>query len=214
MSIVIHDHELASRLIEDRREKGQDGLDEVWNGTYVMSPLANNEHQRIVARLAAVFDTVIDAGGLGTTLVGANISDRRNDWKQNYRVPDLLVFLNNTSAEDCGTHWLGGPDLAVEITSPGEQVADKFDFYASVSTRELIVIDREPWQVTQYQLDASHRLRPVGLNSFVQQTVIKSGIVPVCFEVLEVPGCLRLTRPDGSLLREIPFAAQGHGEKI
>ena len=41
--------ELAS-LIRDRRESGGDRYDEVWDGVYVMSPLADNEHQQLGIR--------------------------------------------------------------------------------------------------------------------------------------------------------------------
>ena len=48
--------------------------------------------------------------------------------------------------------WLGGPDLAIEIMSPGEQIAEKIDLYSRFATRELEVIDRDPWALTLYRL--------------------------------------------------------------
>ena len=35
-----------AHLIRERRECGGDRYDEVWDGVYVMSPLADNEHQQ------------------------------------------------------------------------------------------------------------------------------------------------------------------------
>jgi len=45
-AIVLDEREIAS-LIERRRETGADRYDEVWDGVYVMAPLATNEHQRL-----------------------------------------------------------------------------------------------------------------------------------------------------------------------
>jgi Uma2 family endonuclease len=153
MSILIHDQAFADDLLARRRASGTDVYDEVWEGVYVMSPMANNEHQSLATEFAAAITTVIDWRGLGRTLAGGNVSDRRDDWTQNYRIPDVLVFLNETEAEDCGTHWFGGPNFAIEIVSPGDRTLDKLGFYAAVGTRELLVIDRDPWKMTLYQID-------------------------------------------------------------
>jgi Uma2 family endonuclease len=60
-------------------------------------------------------------------------------------LPDVVVALAGGQAKDCGTHWCSGPDFVVEIRSPSEDPRDKLDFYAAVGTREVLVIDRDPW---------------------------------------------------------------------
>lgn len=42
------------------------------------------------------------------------------------------MYLAGSKAKDSGTHWVGGPDILVEITSPGEDPRQKLDFYAKV----------------------------------------------------------------------------------
>ena len=37
----------------------------------------------------------------------------------------------------------GGPTVAIEIRSPGDETYEKFDFYAAVDTAEVWVIDRD-----------------------------------------------------------------------
>ncbi|MEZ6102003.1 MAG: Uma2 family endonuclease [Pirellulaceae bacterium] len=103
-----------------RKATGADRFDEVWNGVYVMDPMPNNEHQTLATELGIIFGALIDWNGLGWTFVGANVSDRERDWTENYRIPDVLVFLAETKAKDCGTHWCGGPDFAVEIIGTGD----------------------------------------------------------------------------------------------
>ena len=54
MATVVMDRECAERLREERRAAGSDRWDEVWEGTYMMAPLPNNEHQADCIRLAAI----------------------------------------------------------------------------------------------------------------------------------------------------------------
>jgi Uma2 family endonuclease len=154
MVALIYDPDLERRLRDERARTGADRFDEVWDGIYVMAPLADNEHQRIVARLTAIFEETVGWRKLGSVFPGTNVSDRTDDWKSNYRCPDVAVFLNNTKAHDHGAFWLGGPDLAVEIVSAGDRSLEKLEFYASVGTRELLVVHREPWRLEIYRLDA------------------------------------------------------------
>ena len=141
----ILDRELEQQLIAQRQASGADRYDEVWNGEYVLSPLANDEHQELVAFLSAVLFDVIQRTGLGLVRPGVNLSDRIDDWQQNYRCPDVVVFLKGGAAVCHGTFWTGGPDFAVEILSPGETTAEKIDFYARLGTRELLIVHRDPW---------------------------------------------------------------------
>ena len=99
---------------------------------------------RSSSRLAAMFHAVVDRRGLGEAFPGVNVSDREDDWTQNYREPDVAVFLEGTTARDMDTHWLGGPDFAIEILSPGDRAREKLDFYAKVNVRELLIVDRAP----------------------------------------------------------------------
>jgi Uma2 family endonuclease len=67
-------------------------------------------------------------------------------------VPDVAVFLQDTAAVNHGAFWFGGPDFVVEIVSPDDQTREKLDFYAKVGVRELLLVDRSPWQLELYRL--------------------------------------------------------------
>ncbi len=105
-------------MIRRRRALGIDRKDEVWEGVYVVSPLANDEHQELVDSTFYALQTSVKYAGLGIVRSGANITDRLDKWTKNFRVPDVAVFLNGTAAIKKKTHWVGGPDFAVEIISP------------------------------------------------------------------------------------------------
>ena len=79
MVAMITDPLLVEQLIAKRREIGADRYDEVWEEVYVMSPLANNEHQDLVGQLTTVLEISIGWDGLGKVFPGTNITDRRDD---------------------------------------------------------------------------------------------------------------------------------------
>ena len=178
MTMLINSPELEDQIIADRRERGIDKFDEVWDGVYVMAPIANNEHQNIVGKLSRFLGNLIEDSGLGIVQPGANVSDQEVDWTKNCRVPDILVFLNGNTAEDRDTHWFGGPDFAVEIVSPKDRSREKLDFYASVGVRELLLIDRNPWQLELFRL-TNGRLESASIATETNLHVIESHIVPI-----------------------------------
>ena len=157
MPTLIADTEVEAELIEARREYGHDLRDEVWEGTYVVMPLGNEEHQRLAGRFSQILLNVLDYVGGDVVYPGVNLTDRvpPEDWRENFRCPDVAVFLAGTSAENRGSHWYGGPDLAVEIVSPNDRTYEKLGFYAGIRTKELLVIDRDPWALRLYRLDGS-----------------------------------------------------------
>jgi hypothetical protein len=48
MSLLVLDKLVERRLRAQRKAWGVDHHDEVWEGVYVMSPIADNEHQTLV----------------------------------------------------------------------------------------------------------------------------------------------------------------------
>jgi len=182
MAATILDQELEERLIEERRAAGADRFDEVWDGVYIMSPMPNVQHQMLVGKLNIAFGNAVDLAGLGETFPGVSVSDRKDDWTKNYRCPDVAVYLNGNTAENCDAFWYGGPDFAVEIVSPGDRTREKLDFYANVGTRELLIVDREPWALELYRLTEG-RLRLVGKSTLESSEVLASDVVPLTFRL-------------------------------
>ncbi len=182
MAVMIYDPQLEAQVVREREASPADRWTEVWDGVTVMPAVPNNEHQRIVMGLATAALAAVDRGGGDQVLPGANVSDRDPGWKQNYRVPDLLVVLAGGRAKDHDTHWVGGPDFAVEISSPGQDPRDKCDFYGQVGTRELLVVDRDPWALELYRLQ-NGALVPVGRSEPDAPAVLSSAVLPLTFEL-------------------------------
>ena len=184
MTMLVADPFVERDLIAERKAKGLDRYDEVWEGMYVIMPSPDNEHQDLVGGLSAVGALAIRWAGLGDALPGCNVSDR-DDWLENYREPDFAIFLKGTQARNRGTYWLGGPDFGVEIRSPNDRTYEKFDFYAQVGTGELLVICRSPWKLELYRR-ADGEMRLVGQSTLDQPDVLQSEVIPLSFRL--IPG--------------------------
>jgi Uma2 family endonuclease len=184
MAALILDKSLERRLIARRRRLGIDHWDEVWDGVYVMAPPADIEHFGVSGDLMTVLSVVVKWAGLGEVFSGVAVSDRKEDWKKNFRVPDVSVFINGNPAEDCETHWFGGPDLAVEIVSPNDRSRKKIPFYEKIGTRELLIVDRKPWQLSLYRLRHS-KLDEVGKSTLAEPMTLASEVVPLSFQLIE-----------------------------
>jgi len=183
MNLLILDPTDRAKLIKLRKKSGLDHHDEVWDGVYVMSPLANDEHQEVGTNLAGCFVVAIAMMGLGQVRAGSNVSDRVAQWKKNYRCPDVAVYLNGTKARLHGAYWVGGPDFAVEVVSRYDRSRKKLDFYAKVGTRELLLVDRYPWALELYRLSEAGTLDLVGRSAVEQPDILTSVILPLTFRL-------------------------------
>ena len=182
MATLIADPGVEQRLIAERRARGADRKDEVWDGVYIVMPDPNVEHQRLVMRLGVVFSEVVNPPAGGDVFPGLNLSDRAEDWKENYRCPDVAVFLSGNTAQVFEAHICGPADFLVEIVSPNDKTREKFDFYGGLGVRELLVIDRQPWSLELYRL-RGNELVPAGRSSVSQSDVVASVVLPLSFQL-------------------------------
>jgi Uma2 family endonuclease len=146
-------------------------------------PEPNNEHQDIAMFFGTVFNMLFGLGKPNRVEGSPNISDRVGDWTENFRNPDMAFFSADCPAEDHGSFWLGGPDFLLEIVSPDDMSRDKLTFYAAVGTREVLVLDRDPWRLELYQLRRG-RLRPAGTARPGDGQALASHVVPLTFTLV------------------------------
>ncbi len=184
MPSLIVPQQTLKRWIRRRRESGLDRYDEVWDGVYVMSPLANFEHQGLATRLAAAFINALPVNAKRRISAGANVSDRAEGWTKNYRVPDVVIYLPDNPAIFHEAYAQGGPDFAVEVISKGDRSREKFDFYAKVGVRELLVVDRFPWRLELYRSTGSEWI-DAGSLALGDSGRIVSEVLPLSFRLVE-----------------------------
>jgi Uma2 family endonuclease len=190
--VRILDPAQARDFIHRRQQSDIDKYDEVWDGVYVVPPLANNPHQSLVGFLTAILHEIVVMPGRGLVLPGANVSDRRTGWEHNYRDPDLVVVLNDGRAVDCTTHWMGGPDFLVEIRSPGDETDEKIPFYSRIQVRELLIIHRDTRELQLLRHDGQE-LRSVEptLSRGKNWHWLVSEVVPLAFRLVSQRGVPR-----------------------
>lgn len=156
---------------------------EFWEGVEVVAPIPNNEHQELVLNLSVPLYDTVQVAGSGSVFPGVNVSDRAEKWEHNYRGPDVVVYLATNPAINLGTHWQGGPDFLVEIISPGEEPHAKFDFYANVKTREVLIVNRNPWSLELHRLRGK-KMALVGRSELPKSAVLKSQVLPLTFKLI------------------------------
>ena len=190
MSLLVLDKFVERRLRAQRKAWGVDQHDEVWEGVYVMSPIADDEHQALVTGLTTAFQVVIGETGLGKVRPGINVSDRVERWTKNYRTPDVVVILNSSAAQNHGKFWTGPLDFVVEIVSRGDRSRHKLPFYSKIGVRELLLVDRKPWRLTLYRHDGN-KLQLVSSCQGTEGTPLEIEVLP--FHLRLVAGAERPT---------------------
>lgn len=184
MSLLVLDPELARELRADRKARGIDQHDEVWEGVYVMSPIADNEHQEIVAGLTAAFYQVIRDSKAGSVFPGINVSDRVEQWKKNFRSPDVAVVLQGSKARSHSTFWTGPIDFVVEVLSRGDRSRRKLPFYSKIGVREALFVERNPWRLKLFRHNGS-KLQLIGQCDAVNAPSLASEVLPFSFGLVE-----------------------------
>lgn len=208
MEVLIRDETISDALIAECPKNGLDRFDEVWDGTYIVSPLADNQNQRLVMAISGALMMAWDMKGLGQTHPGANVSDRDSDWTQNYRVPDVLCFKKDCTAVDQEPHWLGGPEFIIEIASKGDQALEKLVFYARVGTREVLVVERDPWRLTLFRNHEDREMVAVATSDLKCTSWIESEVVPVKFRLDLETKLLHIAEQDGESIRSVYTGSQ------
>lgn len=182
MNIIVQDRDLLEDVRDQRAADGLDLHDEVWEGVYLIMPYPDDEHQDLATSFSAVAIEAVGRPLQAKVRAGVNVSDRVVDWRRNFRIPDVAVFLLETAAVCHGAFWFGGPDFGLEIISPDDRTRDKLNFYEKIGTRELLLIDRDPWALEL------HRLRDggfveVGRSTLDDPTILNSEVLPLSFQL-------------------------------
>ena len=197
--VLVKDIDRADELIQERKRRGADRYDEVWDGVYVMPSMPSLEHQELVHDLETIFDEVVKRQGMGKIYPGVNVSDRGSDWKTNFRVPDVVIVLANSRAISHKTHIQGGPDFLVEIESPGDDSEEKVPFYGKIGVRELLIIHRDKRTARLLRLEGEELVlvKPSELDG---KDWLLSAVLPLAFRRTVVKGVARtqVRRTDGN----------------
>ena len=120
-------------LLEERRRKGLDRWDEVWDGVIHMVPPPSRWHQSLEKAFILVLEPLVRLQNLEFIQESGLY---RSD--QNYRVPDLMVFRpEHWSDRGVESH----AEVVIELLSPHDESREKLPFYESLGVNEVFLID-------------------------------------------------------------------------
>ncbi len=134
--------DVPTSLLDERRMTGADRSDEMWDGVLHMNPPPTLGHQDFEYELEYWLRTHWKAASGGKVFHNTGVA-RPGRWPKDYRSPDLVLISPDRWEKLRQTHVEGGPHVVIEIRSPGDETYEKFDFYASIDTAEIRVIQRD-----------------------------------------------------------------------
>jgi Uma2 family endonuclease len=123
-------------LLDERRAKGLDESDEMWEGELHMVPSPSESHQAVAAELFLVLAPLAKARELLPRYDPTGLF--RPGVDNDYRVPDQ-VYARPEVRSERGIE--GAASLVVEILSPYDETYRKLDWYASVGVDEVLVVE-------------------------------------------------------------------------
>lgn len=186
MRAVVH---VREEELAERRAKGLDRWDEMWEGVLHMTPAPSVEHQRIVMELVEFLRPLLRESGRGTLIGQVNVFHEVRPFT-NYRIPDLVFVAAGREHVLARDGVRGeGPDAVIEIRSPEDETYEKLPFYAAIGVREAIVCDRDSKAIEIFRLEGVEyvALHPGG-DGWLFSTVLgvkwrRADGLPACLQI-------------------------------
>jgi Uma2 family endonuclease len=158
---------------------------DIVDGEMILLPKPTVEHQTILRELLVPLDQFVTEHQLGQVwFAPLDVVIRREPLRT--RQPDLL-FVSNERAGILGPVIEGGPDLVVEVLSPGNTRSDvvgKLDDYHQVGVQECWLVSPEARSVEVLELGEGEwrRVGIFGLGDQVRSEVL-SGLALAVTEI-------------------------------
>src|SRR5262245_27118484 len=103
-----------------RKQTGADQYDEKWDGVLHMAASPRRDHQDYEGGIEAFLRRYWGPRTGGKVYHQINVA-APGRWPNNYRIPDIVLLLPERFHIDRNEYFEGGPDVAVEIHSPGDE---------------------------------------------------------------------------------------------
>lgn len=126
---------------------------------HILNPAALNHHERLVIRLASLFETQFSARKSPCGIFGSNtyfyLSEKEGE--EEYLLPDLSVSCDKGDLER--EKGITRPSVVVEVLSKGTAQDDrtwkKDEYLACPSIQSYLIVDQTQPHVTVYQRQSS-----------------------------------------------------------
>ncbi len=163
MKVVMLD--VSPEMIAERHRKDIDRRDEVWEGVYHMAPPPDDEHQFVVDEAFILVGHYVQVHRLGILRSIKGVRDVRHP-DENYRIPEWIFLRAGREhlIRKGGSYIDEGPDVVLEVRSPGDETDEKIPFYEKVGVREMVIVDRDT-RAPQVLRLVGGRFSPVSPNA-------------------------------------------------
>lgn len=173
--------DVPDALLDERRAKGLDKMDEMWDGVVHMVPPAGSAHGGVGTDLLLVLGPVARTLGLRPFADGTGVFRTAKD----YRVPDQQ-FVRPELVTPRGVE--GAVEFLVEIRSPRDETYEKLDWYAARGVREVLIVEPLTRAVELY-VTRGGRLLPLSPDA---DGALTSSVLGLRFATVDGP-LLRIT---------------------
>jgi len=166
-------------LLEERRRRGLDRFDEVWDGVLHLVPPPSLWHQEFVGELRDVLKPLALRAGLRCVHEAGLFRDDRN-----HRVPDLMVYRpEHALARGVEAH----AEIVIELLSPNDESREKLPFYESLGVGEVFLIDPGTRAVELHLLRGGRLLAtlPQG-NGALRSSILGLELRPIAGPLLQL----------------------------
>jgi Uma2 family endonuclease len=162
--------------LNERKTSGADQWDEVWEGVLHVAPVANRSQQNLELSLQCYLLTfwAKPSGCRVNQQVNLTTPEDEENWRDNYRIPDLVLLKPKNFHIDKIEYMVGAPDVVVEIHSPGDESYEKLPFYAGLGVPEVWIIDRDKKTPEVYRLqeDGTYKEKPAEADGWHRSVAI------------------------------------------
>ena len=155
---------------------------DIVDGEMIMAPSPKRAHQIILGRVYVRFQEFVTEHELGDVYF-APLDVVVQEAPLRVRQPDL-IFVSNENSGILGDFIHGGPDLVVEVLSPGNsrsEIESKLSDYAQIGVRECWLVSPEARTAEVLQLDDGNwrRLFIRGVGDNLESGVLSGFSLPV-----------------------------------
>ncbi len=139
MKAIVHD--MPESWLEERRRRGQDRFDEMWDGILHVNPGPGLPHQDFKEELLQVLKGLQALAGLPGQWCGERNLAMRGGWPDDFRIPDLVYLAGRGRFTRLESHIEGPPTIVVEIAGEGDESRAKLAWYAELGVPEIWIVD-------------------------------------------------------------------------
>ena len=129
-------HTVTEAFLEERRRRGQDKKDELWDGVLHMVPPPASRHGSVTVALHHAVHAIARCRGLRAFGEATGVFAPRADGAD-YRIPDAII----ARPEQVSVRGVEGAVLVVEVLSPRDESRAKLPFYAARQIPEVWLLD-------------------------------------------------------------------------